>query len=243
MPIHDWTRMLDGDFHHFHQRWIQAIADALNDGTLPDGYFALSDQNSGGPIPDVVTLRSAKKPRREIGGGIAVATAPPSAKLIAKLEAGVYAKRADRIVIRRGRGEVVSIIEIVSPGNKHSTTAIWKFIEKTGDLFHQGIHMLVVDLFPPTPRDPDGLQQLICDEIEPGLKAPIEPEKNRTSGSYLSGREATAYLDCFGVGDPLPSPPIFLTEDDYVTAPLESTYMEAWRVFPKELKEEMLGEA
>ena len=239
MPMHDWTKLLDGDYHHFNQRWIQAIADALNDDALPDGYFALSDQVAGGPIPDVVTLRNTKKPKREVGGGIAVATAPPSARLIARIETSVYAQRADRIVIRRGRGEVVSIIELVSPGNKHSTTAIQKFIQKTAELFHQGIHMLVVDPFPPTSRDPSGLQQLICDEIDGGLKAPIESGKNRTAGTYLSGREATAYLECFGVGDPLPSLPIFLTPDDYVPAPLEATYMQAWDKFPAALKEEM----
>lgn len=32
MPIHDWTRVEAGDFHHFHQRWIQDIAAALNTG-------------------------------------------------------------------------------------------------------------------------------------------------------------------------------------------------------------------
>ena len=35
MPIHDWTRAEDGDFHHFHQRWISALTDALNGVTLP----------------------------------------------------------------------------------------------------------------------------------------------------------------------------------------------------------------
>ena len=41
MPIHDWTRLEPGDFHHFHQRWIQDIAAALNSGGLPAGYMAL----------------------------------------------------------------------------------------------------------------------------------------------------------------------------------------------------------
>jgi hypothetical protein len=30
MPIHDWTRVNAGVFHHFHQRWIGAITDVLN---------------------------------------------------------------------------------------------------------------------------------------------------------------------------------------------------------------------
>jgi len=42
MPIHDWTRVPAGTCHFFHQRWISALADALNAGGLPEGYFAMS---------------------------------------------------------------------------------------------------------------------------------------------------------------------------------------------------------
>jgi hypothetical protein len=35
MPIHDWTRVSAGIFHHFHQKWVGTIADALNEGLLP----------------------------------------------------------------------------------------------------------------------------------------------------------------------------------------------------------------
>jgi hypothetical protein len=31
MPIHDWTRVRAGTFHHFHQRWFAALGDALVD--------------------------------------------------------------------------------------------------------------------------------------------------------------------------------------------------------------------
>ena len=44
MPIHDWTRVPAGTYHFFHQRWISAIADALNGGGLPEGYFAMSER-------------------------------------------------------------------------------------------------------------------------------------------------------------------------------------------------------
>jgi hypothetical protein len=35
LPIHDWTRVDAGIFHHFHQGWIVALANALNAGKLP----------------------------------------------------------------------------------------------------------------------------------------------------------------------------------------------------------------
>jgi hypothetical protein len=90
-------------------------------------------------------------------GGIAVATAPTTARVIARIERVNYAKRADRVVIRHGREKVVAIIEILSPGNKESRVALRTFVEKAVDIINQGVNLLVVDLFPPTPRDPQGI--------------------------------------------------------------------------------------
>jgi hypothetical protein len=234
MPIHDWTRLEPGDFHHFHQGWVVNLTNELNSGLLPPGYMAMTEQVTGRPIPDVVTLQ-ARMPKDE-PGGIAVATAPPTARVIAKFEKINYAKRADRVVIRHGRGTVVAIIEILSPGNKDSRNAIRTFVEKAADILNQGVNLVVVDLFPPTPRDPQGIHKAIWDEFgdEP-FEAP--PSKPLTVASYIGGDLPTAYVESVGVGDSLPSPPIFLSETRYIPAPLEATYMRAWAVFPALLKE------
>jgi len=76
------------------------------------------------------------EPRGE-GGGVAIAQSPPSARWITRLDKISYAKRADRVVIRHGRGKVVAIIEIVSPGNKDSRSAIRAFVEKAADILNQ----------------------------------------------------------------------------------------------------------
>ena len=171
-------------------------------------------------------------------GGIAVATAPPTARVIAKFEKINYAKRANRVAIRHGRGQVVAVIEIVSPGNKDSRNAMRSFVEKAADILDQGVNLLVVDLFPPTPRDPHGIHKAIWDEFgdEP-FEAP--PGKPLTVASYLGGDLPMAYVDSVGVGDPLPSLPIFLSDTRYVPAPLDDTYMQAWKMFPTQLKEIM----
>ncbi len=235
MPIHNWTRVGAGDFHHFHQRWVGAIGDSLNGGLLPPGYMAMVEQVTGRPIPDVVTLQ-ARESKDWPEGGIAVAEAPPTARVIARMERINYARRADRVVIRHGRGKVVAIIEIVSPGNKESRHAIRSFVEKAADILSQGINLLVVDLFPPTPRDPQGIHKAIWDELgdEP-FEAP--PGKPFIVASYLGGDIPTAYVESVGIGDPLPSLPIFLSETRYIPAPLEATYQEAWAVYPAMLKE------
>lgn len=241
MPIHDWTRLTTGDFHDFHQSWLVNIRNALN-GKLPGEYMALVEQVTGGPVPDVVTLNTA--PRRSKGdpGGVAVSDAPPSARVVDRIERAVYRRRKNRVVIRHGRGKVVAVVEIVSPGNKDSRNALRSFVEKAYDLLTQGISLLVVDLFPPTTRDPHGIHKAIWDEYA-GEKRPFEflPDKPLTVASYIGGDASTAYVEPVGVGDVLPSLPIFLSEDRYVPAPLEETYMQAWAVFPKMLKDEMEG--
>jgi Protein of unknown function (DUF4058) len=235
MPIHDWTRVEAGTFHHFHHRWIAAMGDALNGGLLPPGYLAMAEQVTGRPIPDVVTLQ-ARESKVGPEGGIAVAAAPPAARVIARLERIDYAKRANRVVIRHGLGKVVAIIEIVSPGNKESRHAIRSFVEKAADILDQGVNLLVVDLFPPTPRDPQGIHGAIWDNFA-GEPFELPPGKPLTVASYLGGDMPTAYVEPVGIGDALPSLPIFLSEDRYIPAPLEATYQEAWEVFPAMLKE------
>ncbi|MBL8866705.1 MAG: DUF4058 family protein [Planctomycetia bacterium] len=237
MPVHDWTRMMGGDFHHFHQRWIQAITDALNRDLLPPEYMALSEQVTARPIPDVVTLQT-RRPAKP-SGGAAVASKLPSARLVAKLERINYAKRADRIVIRHGRGRIVSVIEIVSPGNKDSRNALRSFVEKSADFLNQGIHLMVIDLFPPMPSDPAGIQNVIIEEFG-GTPFELPPTQPLTAGSYVAYDAPTAYVETLGVGEALPSLPLFLEDEwDYIPAPLESSYNEAFAALPRQLKAEL----
>jgi hypothetical protein len=235
MPIHDWTRVEASDFHHFHQCWVLAIGNTLNGGLLPPGYMAMAEQVTGRPIPHVVTLK-AHDPKTGPEGGIAVATAPPTARLITKIDRVNYAKRADRVVIRHGRGKVVAVIEMLSPGNKDSRAALRSFVEKAADILNQGVNLLVVDLFPPTPRDPQGIHKAIWDELGDQPFEPL-PGKPLIVASYIGGDIPTAYVESVRIGDALPSLPIFLSETRCIPAPLEATYQEAWAVFPAILKE------
>ncbi len=107
MPIHDWTRLEAGDFHDFHQCWVVAIRNSLNSGLLPLDHMAMAEQITGRPVPEVVTL-NIREPRGD-SCGIAIDNLPPSARVIAKEERVNYTKRADRVVIRHGRGKVQSL--------------------------------------------------------------------------------------------------------------------------------------
>lgn len=238
MPIHDWTRVDAGLFHDFHQDWTIELRRSLNAGRLPPGYVALADQQIGGPIPDVLTLHRGPKGRgkSEPAGGLAVASAPPNARFIVEAEGDIYARRANRIRIQHRHGEVVAVIEIVSPGNKNSLSGLRAFVRKASDLICQGIHLLVVDLFPPSERDPQGIHKAIWDE---DIEAPFElpADKLLTVVAYRASPTKTAYVEPVAVGDVLPALPIFLTDFDYIPAPLEETYRASWGAFPSDFKE------
>jgi len=237
MPIHDWTRVDAGLFHDFHQGWTIALRNALNTGGLPPDYFALADQRIRGPIPDVLTLRVADSDAEPSQGppGLAVATAPPQTRLVHRKEAEIYATRANRLTIRHRHGDVVAVIEIVSPGNKASRAEFHTFVEESKELLRQGIHLLIVDLFPPNPRDPRRIHEAIWDEFEEESFA-LPADKPLTLASYDAGPLQAAYVEAVAVGDSLPDIPLFLQPEFYVPTPLETTYQATWALFPAALK-------
>ncbi|HVK18606.1 MAG TPA: DUF4058 family protein [Fimbriiglobus sp.] len=238
MPIHDWNRVRANRFHHFHQDWTVEIARTLNRGLLPDNYLAMAEQVTGGPEPDVVTLSLPVKPGDGATGGLAVADAPPKTRVQTQADAVRYARKANRVTVRHPDGEVVAVIEIVSPGNKDSKHAARSFARKAVEFLFAGVHLLIVDLFPPSRRDPQGVHKLIWDRIR---DEPFElpSDKPLTLAAYSAGTAITGYVEPIAVGDAMPDMPVFLTADRYVPCPLETTYQASWDVYPKALKAEL----
>jgi hypothetical protein len=241
MPVHDWTNVTSGIFHHFHQSWSIEITKALNGGVLPPGFSAMADQRAGGKIPDVLTLQSHSRtsnPRPERNGGGVLTLDPPATKLIKfQTPSSIYARRANRLTIRHQLGRVVAVIELVSPGNKESKKELKLFVEKSADFLVRGIHVLIVDLFPPTPRDPGGLHKAIMEELGDEEPYTLPADKPFTLVSYQVGDEQTAArIHHIGVGDSLPDMPIYLTADEFVMVPLEATYRETWKTCPEVMR-------
>ena len=239
MPIHDWTRVSFGTFHNFHQGWMIALRDALNAGRLPEGYFAMAEQVVGRPEADVVALESESHNDGDgdsppEGGGTATAVRPQTAFVLAAEEER-YASKATRLAIHHGLGRVVAIIEIVSPGNKNSRHALRSFADKAVELIGEGVNLLVVDLFPPGPRDPQGIHPVIWDEISDQPFA-LPPGRPLTLAAYQCAPTKTAYIEPVAVGDRLPEMPLFLRDEWHVPTPLEEAYQAAWGVMPPPIK-------
>ena len=256
MPIHDWSRVDHGTFHDFHQAWLGTIRTALN-ANLPHDYYAMIEQHTPEGIPDVLALQVGGTPPNgnavpsgngngtpsngSAGGGTATAVlpAPPGlATLLAatphvwftsEVAVDVYAKLRRTITIRRADGDrVVAIVEIVSPGNKSSRDGLRAFTEKMIAAIRHGIHVLIIDLFPPGPRDPNGVHPHIWSAFldEDGYTQPSD--KPLTLASYSAGAINRAFVQPVAVGQTWPDFPLFLEPEAYLNAPLESSYAAAW---------------
>jgi hypothetical protein len=239
MPMHDWTKVEAGIFHAFHHEWISEIFRALNRGLLPDGYYALPEQIAAGYGPDVLTLQSrASDERADAGPGESQGTATalrtrPRTRFAAQTEVEFYRRKKSSIVVRHASGDrIVAMIEIMSAGNKSSRAAFRDFVDKTCKLLEYRIHLLIVDPFPPGPRDPNGVHAAIWEQVQ---DAPFQlPEDEPlTLVSYECELETRAYIETVRVGQALPEMPLFLEPDGCVMAPLEATYETAFAEMPQ----------
>jgi hypothetical protein len=237
MPIHDWSRVDANLFHDFHQTWTIAIRNALNGGLLPKGYSALAEQHAPALVPDVLALpgRKVENDAEPVGGAV-VAAVLPKVRYTIKAQQSSMAARANRITIRHSLGRVVCVIEIMSPGNKHSVSALRSFVEKSHELLENGVNLLIVDMFPPTARDPQGIHPAIWDEVD---GSPFEFDKKQplTLVAYVAGLQKIALVEPVAVGEVMPDMPAYLDEDHYVPVPLEATYMQSWKSCPEDMRE------
>ncbi len=242
MPLHDWTRVLAGTFHDFHYIWVAELRHRLNRGLLPEGFYAQAEQVAGGSVPDVLTLHDGSgesaTPIVPPNSAIGVLETPPRVFLTQDAEERLYARKRDRIAIRHRSGDrTVALIDVVSPGNKHSIHELRRFLAKIDSAIERGIHCLVIDVHPPGKHDPMGLHAAFW-EFAFGEPAGLTNPSRATLASYRANPNtiATAYVQPVGIGESLPDMPLFLDPDWYVNVPLEETYLKAWEEFPDRWK-------
>jgi len=139
-----------------------------------------------------------------------------------------------QLVIRHISGhQVVALVEIVSSSNKDGGGNVRELAEKVVRSLESGVHVLLLDLFPPTSNDPRGMHGAIWSYFH---MTPYEPPGDRPLAlvSYAwDGGKPEAYLEPVAVGQTLSDMPLFLTAERYVNVPLEATYQAAYRGMPE----------
>ena len=244
MPIHDWTRVETGIFHDLHHAWIEELKRALNGGILPDQYYALAEQHAAGFGPDVLAPQASSgedfdedtdgaQAPGESDGGVSLSLSPPKVQVTAQTDMEFYRRKQNAVVVRHSSGDrMVAVVEVVSRGNKAGRSALRSFVEKAAELIDQRIHLLILDLYPPTPRDPHGIHGVIWEEIS-GQEYVAPADKPLTLAAYESGLTVRAYVEPAAVGDRLAEMPLFLEPGAHVLVPLENTYQDAFAALPR----------
>ncbi len=249
MPIHDWTRVEAGIFHDFHHAWIEQIRRVLNGGLLPPDYYAMVEQQAAGFQPDILTLGKLRPPGPgdEANGPVAgmpaddnpgganggLLVAEPRVSIQAETDLELYRRKQNVVAVRHVSGDpLVAVIEIVSAGNKSGRRVFSELIGKADALLGYGVHLLIVDLQPPTPRDPNGFHGALWRRLTDQRYA-RPPSKPLTLAAYQANGGTKAYVEPVAVGDTLIDMPLFLLPGRYVAVPLEATYREAFAVLPR----------
>ena len=119
MPIHDWTRVDAGIFHHFHLGWIGDLFASLESRIAATGLLCPGRADRRWPRPGRPHAASPEDRRPvtdEPAGGVALPTTPPRVQFRTRAEPDLYAAKAKTIVIRHiSKHRIIAIVEIVSP--------------------------------------------------------------------------------------------------------------------------------
>lgn len=242
MPMHDWTKVEAGIYHHFHNMWLLAIARTLNGGLLPGAYYALTEQVTLSAEADILTLQGPplNGARLPLGRGVhALSATRPAVELLERDEIAPRKRPRERLSVRHvSNHKVIAVIELMSPGNKSSRLRFTTFVRKAVAVLDAEVNFFVVDPFPPTARDPNGIHAAIWSRLVKRRKDrkpyALPPDRPLIAASYAVGDEVVAAVQPFAVGEPVPAMPLFLTADEeYVTLPLEDTYQAAYPEVPK----------
>ena len=126
------------------------------------------------------------------------------------LEEETYTKLQRTIVVHHSSDDrIVALLEILSAGNKANNRDFHTFVTKAVEALDRGYHLLLVDLQPPTPRDPDGIHPAIWSEFG-GKAKPAPPDKPLTLVAYDAGPPKDAYVQRLSFGESLIDMPLFL---------------------------------
>jgi hypothetical protein len=150
-------------FDHFHPpshprrhwesflvNWAGAIADALNQGLLPEGYFAEEHAHVGARVEiDVATFTDGKaEAAASETGGVATVPArvwaPPAPAFVMP---AAFPDRFEVLIFEmEGGANLVAAIELISPANKDRASHRQAFAVKCASYLQEGIGLLVIDI-------------------------------------------------------------------------------------------------
>lgn len=230
MPLHDGTAL--SDWESVHQLWIVELYRWIKP-RLPAGYRAglgtVPALTVGTPSlhPDVIVRRASPSSGNETGASAGPAAGDPE-PWRPDVEVAVLALDPNTVVQVTRQGQLIAVVEVVSPRNKDRPEArIAAQNRYLGYLTHR-VHLLLIDLHP-QPYGfsfADGLAAALGLE-QPPCPAPLVVSDRVGDPAPAGGRMLGFSPRQLTIGAPLPTVPLPLTLDCTVLIDLERTYTRA----------------
>lgn len=212
----------------FHVNWAGAIADALNESLLPEGYFAEEHAQLGPTVEiDVATFTDSGPIAQRSGGTVTLpplAWAPPAPAMV--LPAAFPDAFEVLVFENEGGARLVAAIELVSPANKDREMHRRAFAVKCASFLCRGISLIVIDIV--TSR-----RAILHNEIVQALgdvQACQLPAETVLYGVAYRPivREGQSQVEIWPapleIGRPLPVLPLALNAEIVLPLDLEATY-------------------
>ncbi|MFQ6043275.1 MAG: hypothetical protein ACE5PV_20680 [Candidatus Poribacteria bacterium] len=248
MPLYDLTRLQfpgdDSIYHHFHASWLISIADALNQSFPEESGFEAIFEKKVTPIEaDIVTIDTLEA---ELSSRIpkifdSPKLPPPAVSFVNP----IFPEEAKDITIRTASGKIISVIELTSPGNKDAPGKVSNYTANAISYLRRGLNYLIIDVLPPT-NFIDTFHNPIAELLD---GEPLHPPKEKPFYA-ISYRVLLAYdliietyPTWFGLGETLPTVPLFLIDELRVGIDLETTFMEAFKRLPPRHRRRLRGKS
>jgi hypothetical protein len=234
MPLLDHFRPPLSSRRHwesFHVNWAGAIADALNDDLLPEGYFAEEHARLGARVEiDVATFADGGTDGKRNGSTATLPArtwAPPTAAMVIPT---AFPDEFEVLVFQsEGGTKLVAAVELVSPANQDREANRRAFAVKCANYLAQGVSLVVIDVV--TSRQADlhaDILRLLGHAGPTGLTG--------TEGLFAAAyrpivREGAETIEIWpaalAVGSALPTLPLALDAAACLPLDLEATYTTA----------------
>ena len=211
-----------------HSAWAAAIVQQLNQGVLPERYYALPNVQFGGRFEiGVATLDEGSRADLAANQGGTAVWAPAQAKLVIPLDFADL-DVVEVQVMDETEGRLVAAIELVSPANKDRPASREAFAIKCATLLQSGVSLAIIDIV--TERSANMLGELVrllrCAVGDAACTAELYAIALRQV--VAGGKTALeGWPEILAIGQELPTLPLWLGSDFALPLDLEQSYTAA----------------
>lgn len=212
----------------FHGAWAAAMARLLNQGVLPDGYYAVPLVDRDGPIEiDVATLQGREGSGFESRGSEPTTWTAPAPGVSVAVDLATVDGVQVQVFADDGDPRLAAAVELLSPRNKDRPAARQAFAVKCVGYLQQGSSIVVVDTV--TTRRADlrsTILSLLGVEMGAASLAPasLSAVSYRAVGHDEESQQLQVWPAPVALGQPLPTLPLWIASDYSVPLDLEASY-------------------